>query len=95
MFGFQTPELVVILVTVLLLFGAKRLPELARSMGSVIKEYREASDESGRNVEAGTADEKRKAILQAARKLGIEINGKSLSEIAQEIASVSENNIQS
>ncbi len=90
MFGFQTPELVVILVIVLLLFGAKRLPELARSMGSVIKEYREASDESGRNDEAETADEKRMAILQAARKLGIEIEGKSLSEIAQEIASVSE-----
>ncbi len=92
MFGFQTPELVVILVIVLLLFGAKRLPELARSMGSVIKEYREAFNESDRNAETETADEKRKAILQAARKLGIEIEGKSLSEIAQEIASVSESN---
>ena len=95
MFGFQTPELVVILVIVLLLFGAKRLSELARSIGSVIKEYREASDESGRKDEAETADEKRMAILQAARKLGIKIDGKNLNEIAQEIASVSESNIQS
>lgn len=90
MFGFQAPELLLILVIILLLFGAKRLPELARSMGSIIKEYNEASNESDKNDEAETMDEKRKVILQAARKLGIEIEGKSLIEIAQEIASVSD-----
>lgn len=34
------PELIVILVILLLLFGAKKLPELARSIGSSAKELR-------------------------------------------------------
>ena len=34
------PELLIILVVVLLLFGAKRLPEIAKSMGSSVREFR-------------------------------------------------------
>lgn len=36
-------ELIVILVIVLLLFGAKRLPDLANSMGRSIREFRKAA----------------------------------------------------
>ena len=36
------PELVIILVILLLLFGAKKLPELARSIGSSAKELKGA-----------------------------------------------------
>ena len=60
MFGFQTPELVVTLVTVLLLFGAKRLPELVHAIGSVIRDYIEASNESDWNDETDSMDEKRR-----------------------------------
>lgn len=43
-----TPELVVILVILLLLFGAKKLPELARSIGSSAKELKGAmKDDDG------------------------------------------------
>ena len=35
-----TPELLIILVVVLLLFGATRLPKLAHSMGEAIKQFR-------------------------------------------------------
>ena len=35
-------ELVVILVVVLLLFGAKRLPELGKSLGSGMREFKDA-----------------------------------------------------
>ncbi len=42
-------ELIIVFVIILLLFGAKRLPELARSLGQAKKEFqkatREASDE--------------------------------------------------
>lgn len=34
------PELVIVLVVVLLLFGAKRLPEIARSVGKSTKEFK-------------------------------------------------------
>jgi sec-independent protein translocase protein TatA len=40
------PELIIILVVVLLLFGAKRLPDLAGSLGKSIKEFRKATNES-------------------------------------------------
>ena len=39
------PEIVMILVVVFLLFGAKKLPELARGLGSGIKEFKKASSE--------------------------------------------------
>lgn len=35
-----TPELILIIVIILLLFGAKKLPELSRTIGSSIKELR-------------------------------------------------------
>lgn len=38
-----TPELVLILAIVLLLFGGKKLPQLSRSIGESIKELRKAS----------------------------------------------------
>jgi sec-independent protein translocase protein TatA len=39
------PDLMVILLIVLLLFGAKKLPELARGMGRAVKEFSAARDE--------------------------------------------------
>jgi sec-independent protein translocase protein TatA len=39
------PEIIGILVVVLLLFGAKKLPELARGLGQGIKEFKNASNE--------------------------------------------------
>jgi len=38
-------ELVIILVVILLLFGAKRLPEIARSVGKSTKEFKKGMDE--------------------------------------------------
>jgi sec-independent protein translocase protein TatA len=35
------PELLVILVIVVLIFGANRLPQLARGMGSAVKEFKD------------------------------------------------------
>jgi sec-independent protein translocase protein TatA len=40
-----TQELIIILVIVLLLFGAKRIPEIARSMGHGIREFKKATKE--------------------------------------------------
>src|ERR1041384_5382322 len=39
------PDLLVILLIILVLFGAKKLPELARGMGQAIKEFQKAKDE--------------------------------------------------
>jgi len=45
MFGLGMQELVIILVIVLVLFGAKRLPELATGMGKAIKNFKKATNE--------------------------------------------------
>jgi sec-independent protein translocase protein TatA len=47
--NFAGPDMIVILLIVLLLFGAKRLPELARGMGKAVKEFGAARDEVERN----------------------------------------------
>jgi len=43
MFGLGPTELIVIFILIIVLFGAKRLPELARSLGSSIKEFKHAT----------------------------------------------------
>ncbi len=44
--GLGTSELMVILLIVLVLFGAKKLPELARGLGKSIKEFKKATQEA-------------------------------------------------
>jgi sec-independent protein translocase protein TatA len=39
------PDLIVLLLIILVLFGAKKLPELARGMGQAVKEFQKAKDE--------------------------------------------------
>ena len=44
------PDLIVLLVIVLVLFGAKRLPELARGLGQSVNEFKKAKDEFDKEV---------------------------------------------
>ena len=39
------PELLIIMVVVLLLFGSKRLPDLARGLGKSMREFKKAADD--------------------------------------------------
>lgn len=49
-------EIILIILVVLLLFGAKRIPELARGIGQGIQEFRKASDDIKKEIDKG-ADE--------------------------------------
>jgi sec-independent protein translocase protein TatA len=46
-----TTEILVILFVVLLLFGGKKIPELARGLGRGIREFKDASKEIRKNIE--------------------------------------------
>src|SRR4051794_30084463 len=51
------PDLIVILLIILVLFGAKKLPELARGMGQAVKEFQKAKDEFNDELhKAGKSD---------------------------------------
>jgi len=53
LFAFGMPgwqEILLVLVIVLILFGAKRLPELARGLGQSMNEFRKAKDEFDREL---------------------------------------------
>ena len=63
MFGLGYQELLVILVIVLILFGANRLPELARSLGSSVKEFKKGVNEPQKDETTAAAkkEEEKKA----------------------------------
>lgn len=45
MFGIGIPELLIILVIVLIIFGANKLPEIGAGMGKAIKNFKKATNE--------------------------------------------------
>ena len=51
MFGIGFQEMLIILVVVLIFFGPKRLPDLAKSLGKGIAEFKKASDEVRKGIE--------------------------------------------
>jgi sec-independent protein translocase protein TatA len=64
MFGLGYQELLIILVIVLVLFGANRLPELARSLGSSVKEFKKGVSEASKEDSTSAAvrkEEEKKA----------------------------------
>lgn len=50
--GIGFPELIIIFLVVLLVFGAKRIPEIARGIGKGIREFKDATSEISRELEA-------------------------------------------
>lgn len=52
----QGPELFFIIIIVLLLFGAKKLPELARGLGQSLGEFKKAKEEFDREIHKSAAE---------------------------------------
>ena len=71
LFGISGGEILVILVFILLLFGSKGIPDIARTMGRTMRQLRDASNEVQREIHRGandvrrTMEEQRKAFHSA------------------------------
>jgi sec-independent protein translocase protein TatA len=58
MFGLGLPEILVILVILFLLFGAKKLPEIGEGLGKTMREIRKIRGEKKSGREKGKEDQK-------------------------------------
>jgi TatA/E family protein of Tat protein translocase len=58
MFGLGTGEVILIIVAILLLFGAKRLPEVAQGLGKGVREFRKAMKDTSDELK-GNSEEKK------------------------------------
>lgn len=59
-FNLGGPEIFFIFLALLLLFGAKRIPELARGLGKGIREFKDATKEVKDQIEEGVKDDDKK-----------------------------------
>lgn len=59
-FNIGGPEIFIILFVILLLFGAKKIPELARGFGRGIREFKDATKEVQDHLEEGIKDDDKK-----------------------------------
>ena len=59
MFGnLGAPEVLLIIFAILILFGAKRIPELARGLGQGMKEFKKALQDVQEDIKMDSTDEK-------------------------------------
>ncbi len=78
--------IILVVVAVILLFGAKKLPELARSMGRARGEFERGKIEVEKELkEAEPSKPDKETLVKVARELGIETEGKTEEEIREAI----------
>lgn len=73
MFGLGLPEILVIFVIALIVFGPKKLPDLGRSIGRAMAEFKKASEEFQETVKAEMKEVEKTAQLDEVKKIGQEI----------------------
>ena len=72
MFGIGIPEMMIIMVIALIVVGPHKLPELARSLGKGLAEFKKASNDFRKNIEeeSRSTDVKEQATVE---KVNVEI----------------------
>jgi sec-independent protein translocase protein TatA len=91
MFGLGLPEILVILVILFLLFGAKRIPQIGEGLGKTFKELRKIRDEQRADKEKEKEEQKGNVISDIKKEVG-EIPGlkevKKIKETADQLKNI-------
>jgi len=86
MFGLGIPELIVIFVIALVVFGPKKLPDLGRALGKGIAEFKRATEEVKETIETEVRSAENKVEMEKIKAdvEGIEAEIRTLSDAAPE-----------
>jgi TatA/E family protein of Tat protein translocase len=68
MLGIGFPEMLLIMAVALLVFGPKKLPEIGRSLGRAIREFKRSSDELKERFEEEVRAEEFKSVKDELKK---------------------------
>lgn len=82
MYGIGLPELLLIVLIGLILFGPKKLPELAKAVGEAVRIFRE---EVSRPRRPAVEEVDAETLRRLAEKLGVEAEGRSEEQLAREV----------
>ncbi|HEY9205899.1 MAG TPA: twin-arginine translocase TatA/TatE family subunit [Candidatus Methanoperedens sp.] len=82
-------ELILILVVALFLFGPDKIPEMARSLGKAMAEFKKAQIEAEREVKqpGEQINDKETKIYNLAIEMGIDVKNKTSEQLVEEIRS--------
>ncbi|MFA4957363.1 MAG: twin-arginine translocase TatA/TatE family subunit [Candidatus Methanoperedens sp.] len=91
--AFGAPEIILIVIVVILLFGANKIPELARSLGKATGEFKKGKQDieaelsdTGKPVKESKSQENTSSkIRKMAQDLGIATEGKSDEQLLDDI----------
>lgn len=67
-FNLGGPEMIIVFLVVLLLFGAKKLPELARGIGKSMGEFKKAREDFEREIHTAEVDQRSKLETKEEKK---------------------------